>query len=70
MINVNMKENFLKRNEELKEELRILQKKYSTISTLRIISFLSGAGLFIVGVADALPVAGIFGVIFLLFLHT
>ena len=67
MINVNMKENFLKRNEELKEELRILQKKYSTISTLRIISFLSGAGLFIVGVADALPVAGIFGVIFLLF---
>ncbi len=67
MINVNMKENFLKKNEELKEELRILQKKYSTISTLRIISFLSGAGLFIVGVADALPVAGIFGVIFLLF---
>lgn len=61
-----MKETFVSMDERLKEEHSLVQKKISTISTLRVISFLAGAALFIIGVADALAWAGILGGIFLL----
>ncbi len=66
MVNSSMKEKYISMEKELNQEHSLLQKNISTISTLRVISFLVGAGLFIVGAADALLWAEILGVIFLL----
>lgn len=47
-------------------EAKALGKKYSAISTMRVISFLAGAALLIVGIADDMFAAGIAGGVFLL----
>jgi len=66
MLNVHMRDKFTKKKDELSSNIKGLQSKYSTISTFRVISFLLGAGLLIVGVSDDLVWAGIIGAILLL----
>lgn len=66
MENSSRKEKFFSMVENLGEEQSLIQKNISAISTLRIISFLAGAALFLTGAADDLLWAEISGVIFLL----
>ena len=49
----------------LNEEYEMLERQYSMISTFRIISFLIGLALFLIGISDDKPVALIFGIIVL-----
>ncbi|MBQ9233525.1 MAG: DNA mismatch repair protein MutS [Lachnospiraceae bacterium] len=51
---------------QFSEEQKILEKKFSNISTLRVLSFLIGLAMLLIGIFDDKPVAGFFGVAFLL----
>ena len=66
MINEKVKENYLHERVHLEKQYEHLKRKFSNVSTMRMLSFMVGAGLFIVGTIDAVLWAGILGVIFLL----
>lgn len=67
MDNEQIRKNFEEKLVCLTEQIRVLEHRFSLISGLRIISFLAGAALMIVGAADRILAAGIAGGIFLLF---
>lgn len=66
MTNNDMLNKFADMDRDFAVEEKSLGKRYSAISTVRVISFLAGAALLIVGVADGIFAAGIAGGIFLL----
>ena len=66
MINNEMLNKFKQMYEQLSEKEKRLEKKDSTISTLRVISFLAGIVFLIIGISDNVLAAGIAGVIFML----
>lgn len=66
MINSEMLKKFTDMDGMLAVQEKKFEKKDSAISTARVISFLAGIALMIVGIADRILAAGIFGGIFLL----
>ncbi|MBQ9234606.1 MAG: DNA mismatch repair protein MutS [Lachnospiraceae bacterium] len=66
MVDITYSERYTDKFNALIEEKENLKKQYSMISTLRIISFLTGLGLFLIGVADDKPLALVFGIIILI----
>ncbi len=66
MVNQSNGNLFTDKDNNLKNQIKKLEKKSSDISTLRVICFLLGAILLIIGVSDKIKIAGIAGGIFLL----
>lgn len=61
LINEEKKKQFEDLLAELQARKQMLERRYSTISTLRVISFLAGAALLLVGIMDHVTAAGIGG---------
>lgn len=57
---------YIEQKNKIDDSIRILEKRYSNISFLRIITFLAGIALFIIGVSEDKMAAGITGIVFLL----
>ena len=67
MVNNVMKDSFSLKKKEYEKAYEELQKKYSRISALRVLSFLLGFAFLMIGIADKVFLAGICGGLFLLF---
>lgn len=66
MVNQSSGNLFAEKNNNLLNQIKKLDKKSSNISTMRVICFLLGAALLIIGVSDKIKIAGIAGGVFLL----